>query len=115
MAVNACALSDSFIPRLDLNGIVIILKSKCNGVKEPVVALRHPLPHEIMRQVTIVTLGNVMMTTFLPTVEVILHHVTVDTSGWVVAEVACAFSIAKRKCSDAGKDSQHDREQQDDQ
>lgn len=106
VTMDTCTLSNSLVPRLDLNGIVIILEGKCHGMEKSVVTLRHPLSDEIMRQVAIVTRSNVVMTAFLPSVEVILHHMAVNTRIRVIAEVAGTLAIAECECPQTSEDSQ---------
>jgi len=72
-------------------------------VKESVVGFGHPLANEIMRQVAIVADCDVMVAGVLPSVEMILHHMTIDTCLGIVAQIACPFSVAKREYSNAHK------------
>ena len=74
-------------------------------MKETVVSLRDPLSDGVMRQVTVVANGNVVMTALLPRIHVVLHDVTVDAGLGIIAEVAGPFSVPESERADTREQS----------
>jgi hypothetical protein len=61
VAMQASALCNAPIPRLDLNRFVKILESERERVEKTVISLRDPLEYRMMRQMAIVANGYVSM------------------------------------------------------
>lgn len=97
VAIDACALRYSPISGLDLNWIVVTAHREGERMKESIVSFRQPLADCIVRQVTVVAYGDMMVTALLPRIHMALHHVTVNARLRVVAEVTGTFAIAERK------------------
>lgn len=110
MAVHACRLGHAPVTGLDLNGVVIVFQRKGQRVKEAVVGFHEPLGDRVVRQVTIVADGNVLMAGMLPRVVMALHHVAVRATLGIVAQVTCALAVAERERSKPGDDTNHDDE-----
>lgn len=108
VTTDAGRLSHAFVPRLDLNRIMIILHGKSERMKETVVGFRHPFPDVVVRQMAIVTDRDMMVATCLPRVHMLLHDMTIDASIRIVAQVTRTASVSKRKCSDAHQDTDED-------
>jgi len=108
MAVETGVLSDFTIPRFDLNRIVVVAKREGERMKKAVVRFRHVFADEIVRQVTVVADGHMMMTAMLPGVVIFLHHVAVRTALGIVAEIAGPFAIAKRERANSSQQAEHE-------
>ena len=108
MAIEAGVLGDFTIPRLDLNRIVVIAKREGERMEKAVVRFRHVFAYEIVRQVTVVADGHMMMAAMLPGVVVFLHHVAVRTALGIVAEIAGPFAVAKRERANSRQQAKHE-------
>lgn len=108
VAIDASALRHSLIPRFDLNRIRETAHRECERMKEAVVSFRYPLADRIVRQMTVVAYGDMVVTALLPRIHMALHHVTVDTRLRIVAEVTGSLTIAERKPTDACQHAEHD-------
>jgi hypothetical protein len=106
MAMQACALGHSTIPRLDLNWLVKVFECECQRMKEAVVGLGDPLTNWMVWEVAIIAHRDMLMARILPGVVMALHDVTVDARRGVITEVTCALTVAKGEGADAAKDAQ---------
>jgi len=97
VAVDTSVLSDPLVARFDLNRVVVILERKGDRMKEAVVGLGYPFTYEIMGQMAVVAARDMMMTTFLPRVKMLLHHVTVCTGLRIVAEITGPLTVTESK------------------
>jgi hypothetical protein len=95
MAAQASILSDPAVSRFDLNRLVEVLQGKSQRVEESIVGLGYPLACKMVREMTIVTDGDMMVTGIQPRVVVILHDVTIGTCQWIVAQIAAALTVTK--------------------
>src|SRR4051812_41698056 len=95
MTGAAGALSHGCIARPDFDVIRKHSGGEPPRVIEAVFHFYGVLANEIMRRMTIVTLGDSMMTRFHPRVVILLHHVTVGASGWIAGEVGVSTGINK--------------------
>jgi hypothetical protein len=111
MAVKARLLGHAAIPRFDLDRLVEILQREGQRMKKTVVPFGEPLPNRVMRKMAVIANGNVTVSRMLPRIVVALHHMTIGTTGWIVAQVAPAFTIAESERPDARKNAKHGRKQ----
>lgn len=110
VARNASALRDSFVAWFDLDGILEIAECEGERVEESVIGLGHPFADRVVRQVTVVADGDVVMTAFLPGIHVVLHHMAVHARLRVVAQVAGAFAVAECEGANAGEQAEENGE-----
>ncbi len=98
------------VTRLDPQRIWVVVKGKCQRVKEAIVGLGNPLSDRIMRKMAVVTDSDIVMARLLPGVVGLLHHVTVDTALGIVAEITGPFAVPERERTQAKHDPQKNRE-----
>lgn len=111
VTADARVLSDRAIAVFNLDRIWVVAHGKRQRVEEAVVGLGDPLANSVMRKMTVVANGNVVMTTVLPCLNMFLHNVTVRTRLRIVAEIASTISIAKSECANASEQPQGDCKQ----
>ena len=109
VAMQTSSLSHAAVSWLDLNGFVEVFQRKCQRVKEAVVSLDQPLPNKVVRQMAIVADRHMPMAGMLPRIVIILHHMAICTSLWVIAQIACSLAVSNGKHTDADKHTKHDR------
>jgi hypothetical protein len=97
MAINARALGDAPVSRLDSDRFVKILECERQRVKKSIVGLGHPMADEVVGQMAIVASRDVLMAGVLPGIVVTLHDMAIRARLWVAAQIAGAFAIAKRE------------------
>lgn len=96
---NASALSHPAIAWFDLNRVLESPRGECQGVKETVVRFGDPFADKVMWQVAVIANRDVVMTTLLPRIHVILHHMTIHAGLRVVAQIAGTLAVAEREHS----------------
>lgn len=104
VTVDTSRLRHKLVATLDANRLWVILQSKRERMKKPVVRFGYPFADKVMRQMAIVANRYVMVAAHLPGVHVILHGVTIGTSFRVATQIACPFSIPKRERSQSRDD-----------
>ena len=62
-----------------------------------------PFADEIVRDMAIVASGDRVMTSFLPTVELLAHNVTIGAGTRVIRQVGQSVSIEKGIAADTGQ------------
>lgn len=110
MTRNTSVLSDAAVAGFDLDRLVEVLERECERMEEAVVGLGYPFTKKFVRQMAVVANGNMAMAGVLPRVVMIVHHVAVRASLWVIAEIAGALAIAKRKDADTAQHTQQQGE-----
>lgn len=80
-------------------------------MKETVIRFGYPFTDRVVRQMAIIADGYVMMARLLPGIVRLLHHVTVDTSFGITAQIAGPFAVAESKCPQPENHSQKNREE----
>lgn len=110
VAMQAGMLRDLAIARLDSQRLWVVVQCERQRVKETVIGLGYPLANRVVREMAVVTNGNIVMARLLPCVIRLLHDMTIDTCLGVVAQVAGPFSITKRERTQAEHNPQQDRE-----
>jgi hypothetical protein len=106
VAIQARVLGDALITRLDLDRFREILERESKRMKEAIIRLRHPFPDRVVGQVAVVADGDMLVAGIGPRVIMALHHVTVSTTPWVVAQVTRTVTVSEREYADAAKHSE---------
>lgn len=101
VAIDARTLSDASITWFDLNWVMISAHRERKRMEETIVSFRYPFANGVVRQVAIVTDSDVVVTTVLPGIQVLLHCVAVCTRSRIIAKIAGSFAVSKGKCADA--------------
>lgn len=112
MATNAGRLRHPFITGLDFDRVMIILQRERQRMKKTVVGFRHPFANVVMRQMTVIANGHMMVTALLPGIHMLLHDVAVHTRLRIVAQIAGALAVSECESADTQKESHSDRKEQ---
>ena len=70
-----------------LDRLVKILESKRFGVQIAILCFDDPLVDRVVRDVTVVAVGDRVMRSFLPAIKLISHDVAVDAGGRIIRQV----------------------------
>jgi hypothetical protein len=111
VAPETVLLKDARVPRLDHDRFVKVLQRKTSGMTIPVVGLGNVLGEELVRQMTIDTLGRRMVGALDPRIVFVVHDVTVGTRTRVCREIAQTFTVLERKRPDTGGESRQNGNQ----
>lgn len=85
MAIDARILRDSFVARFDFYWVVVVLKRESQRVKKTIISFGHPFADKVVREMTIIADCDMMMTAFLPCVQMLLHRMAVCTALRIIA------------------------------
>ena len=110
VAMQTGILRDLAIARLDSQRLGIVVQRERQGMKEAVIGLGDPLADWIVRQMAVVTNGNIVMARLLPCVIRLLHDMAIDTCLGIVTQVTGPFSITKCERTQPEHNPQQDRE-----
>ena len=111
MTMQARVLSDFPVARFDPQRIGVVVECERQRMEESVVGLGYPFADRIVRQVAIVTDGDLMMARLFPGVVRLLHHMAVDAGLRIVTEVAGPFAVAEGERSKTDDDAEENRKE----
>lgn len=95
VTTNAVLLEKARVALRYLNRLMEVLQGERSGVIPTVDGLGDILSEPIVRRVTVVTDGHVMVSRLFPGGEDIVHHVTVHAGLRIVREVREALGVAE--------------------
>lgn len=84
VTMDTSILNNFAITRFDLDRVFEVARRERERMKETVVGFGDPFADRVMREMTIVAGGDVMVARFKPAVILRLHHVAVRTRSGVV-------------------------------
>jgi hypothetical protein len=95
MAPHAVRLDDRAAPFGDLDWLVKILKSETLRMAIAMFYFREVLTEKVLRNMAVITCGDIVVGRFHPTFELVTHDVTVDASLGIIRQVRSTLSVMK--------------------
>lgn len=95
VAMAARALHDLMVEFRDLDGVGIFAAGEVEGMPESVVGLHCIFPDNVVRSMTVVAGGGVVMARLDPSVILLSHDVAVHAGRRIICQVGIALCVDK--------------------